>query len=154
MYISGKKINTGDFDDFLKEWLSVMVSNRDLYLKTINLPLDWGVVRDLMEIVDSYKITEEDEYSGWKKLINVFEDTIIDEDIYKQALFSLPIVLKELGGFSEKMKNWVFDRINEKLECDEMDYEDWMRMESMLSPIEEERAWDKCLRLRMSFGRV
>ena len=153
-FISGKRVNAGDIDSFLKEWLPVMVSNRALYLKTINLPLDWVVVRALMEIVDSYKITEEDEHSAWKKLINMFEDAIIDEDIYKQALFSLPIVLKELGGFSEKMKNWVFDRINEKLECDEMDYEDWMRMESLLSPIEEERAWDKCLRLRMSFGRV
>lgn len=137
----------------LREWLPVMLRNRVLYKKLIKDDLNWPLAHQLMSLVDPAHISDEDEREDWKSIINKYENFLIEADLYEDALFSFGCMDSSFADFSERLKSWVFDKINARLEVNEMPYEDWIEIEGKLPPVEIERSWDKCLRLRLAFGR-
>lgn len=107
---------------------------------------------EIMKNINSNEITDEEEMEMWNKAIKNNIDYIFDNCKYESALFMLPIVLR-CNNASDIIKNYVYDEIYKKLEKSEMDYNDWKRIEFLLPKVDIQQSWDKCLRLRLAFGK-
>lgn len=141
-------------DDLLfTEWMPVLVGKREYFEKLLQLDLDWNVTHNLMRQIDPFKNFNDAELGVFTELLQKYERQIENADLVEDAIFSLFFVIRDMDAFSGDFKNWVFDRLNVKLERNEMPYEEWSKMEKVLPSVEIERSWDKCLRLRMAFGR-
>ena len=137
----------------LGEWLPVMLKSRDLYLNLIKGDLSWSLAHCLMRLVNPSHIQDEKEKEDWRRIVRKYESALIGADLYEDALFSFGIMAGVLETYTVEFKNWVFDKLNARLKVNEMDFEDWNDIERKLPSVEVERSWDKCLRLRLAFGR-
>lgn len=107
---------------------------------------------EIMKNINSNEINDEEELEIWNKAIKNNIDYIFDNYKYESALFMLPIVLR-CNTVSDIILNYVYDEIYKKLEKSEMDYNDWKRIEFLLPKVDIQQSWDKCLRLRLAFGK-
>ena len=105
-----------------------------------------------MKSTDSYMITESVDGEIWISSVSNNLDYIMDHYKYEAAVFLLPLVLKT-KNVSANILEIVFCEINSKLEKAEMDYCDWRKMNQILPDVDIQQSWDKCLRLRLAFGK-
>ena len=152
-YLDGKGNATKIDAHFLDCWLPIMIEDRVLYMQLLEFPCDWAVLSSLMMLVNPYNIHDAREYMLWGKLVRLNQSSLLESSRLIHAVFCLPIVLEEMDVFDNEIKEWLFVSINSRLEKDELPYEDWYRMDSLLPQVSIEQSWDKCLRLRMAFGR-
>lgn len=113
---------------------------------------DGKLLVEIMKSTDSYMITEPVDGEIWISSISNNLDYIMDQYRYNAALFLLPLVLKTRHVPAE-IKEMVFGEINSRLEKSEMDYSAWRRMDQILPDVDIQQSWDKCLRLRLAFGK-
>lgn len=104
-----------------------------------------------MEYVDSYSISDDYELGIWIDTFSNRLDDVEDERMYDCAIFLLPIILKECKCVSNRLIEFVYEKIYSTLEKSAMDYIQWKKIDPLLPQVDIEQSWDKCLRLKLAF---
>ena len=107
---------------------------------------------EIMKSTDSYQISMDQEIDAWLQAVDRNFNHITTNYRYEAALFLLPLVLKR-NNVSDRIVKLVYEDIYKRLETSTMDYMDWKKMECLLPEVDVQQSWDKCLRLRLAFGK-
>lgn len=136
----------------IDSWIPYLVLNKGRYVGFLPKISNVEVLLALMDNVDSYAIFETSELEAWIDACNRNIEFIKGKYEYIVAVFLLPIILR-YDKPPKRIINLVYDVLYRKLEKSEMDYHDWKKIEVLLPQVDIEQSWDKCLRLRLAFGR-
>lgn len=136
----------------LTEWLPTVFGDRDKYLQILSSLNSPRLLEAFMKTVDSYQIADDEEQQIWMRVIQRNRQHIRETDEYRHILFVFPFIVKNQSE-DEEMTDWVFEKLHSKLETSSVAYEDWRKIEPFLPSVNMEQSWDKCLRLRLAFGR-
>lgn len=133
-------------------WGHHLALNREKYLRLLPKINDGGLLVEIMKNVNSYNICENEEIDKWINAICNNMNYILNIYKYEAALFLLPLVLRK-SNIPDLILNMTYKEIYYKLEKNEMDYQDWKKMDTILPKVDVQQSWDKCLRLRLAFNR-
>ena len=142
-------------DTFSKEqiqfWIPYCAGKKNTYIDLIKTVPNLDIVYGLMCYVDSYSISDIEEYKLWIRVTLRWKNSISKERLYQVSYFVLPFIIKLHGSGDSTLDRIVFEQINEKLENSLIDFYDWKNVSRVLPEVSLEQSWDKCLRLRLAF---
>lgn len=136
----------------INSWIPYLVLKKNRYVEFLSEISNVELLLALMSNVNSYTIFENCELQAWIDAFSKNIDYINKSHEYAIAVFLLPIVL-QYDKTPDRIINLVYDVLYHKLERSEMDYHDWKKIEVLLPQVDIEQSWDKCMRLRLAFGR-
>lgn len=134
-----------------KMWIPYLARKKEVYLDLLSQIKDMNVLYNIMEYVDSYSISDDYELGIWIDTFSNRLDDVEDERMYDCAIFLLPIILKECKCVSNRLIEFVYEKIYSTLEKSAMDYIQWKKIDPLLPQVDIEQSWDKCLRLKLAF---
>lgn len=132
----------------IEKWRTVLLRDQKKLLKNILYFSDTMVIKNFLLAIDTYQ--DENLYAidceVWKKLYKkVRGNGKLDEAL---AVQFLPIVLKT--NYLDKEIVEVISPIYEALKNNNMNFEQWNRIQALLPQVEVYQNWDRCLRVRLA----
>ena len=147
IYISIKKENIGKNID-IEIWKKVLLKDQKSLLKNILYFQDTKMIENLFLDIDTYQ--EQNIHAidceTWKKLYIKMKEEV-KQNTYLATQF-LPVIL--MTDYLDDAATEIIRPIYQALETDNLPFEQWNKIHSLLPEVEAYQSWDKCLRVRLA----
>lgn len=147
IYISIKKENIGKNID-IETWKKVLLKDQKSLLKNILYFQDTKMIENLFLDIDTYQ--EQNIHAidceTWKKLYIKMKEEV-KQNTYLATQF-LPVIL--MTDYLDEAATEIIRPIYQALETDNLPFEQWNKIQSLLPEVEAYQSWDKCLRVRLA----